>query len=45
MADITDNPHTEDADERFAANYDRYADGLAEFMRQAMRHFAFARLG
>lgn len=33
------------ADERFAANYESLAVGLADFMRQAMNHFAFARLG
>ncbi|MEN9753238.1 MAG: hypothetical protein RL670_929 [Actinomycetota bacterium] len=33
------------ADERFAANYDKFATGLADFMRQAMRQYAFAQLG
>ena len=32
------------ADPRFAANYESLATGLADFMRQAMSHYAFAQL-
>jgi hypothetical protein len=32
------------ADARFAAKYESVAVGLADFMRQAMNHFAFAQL-
>jgi hypothetical protein len=33
------------ADERFAANYNKFAVGLADFMRLAMHHYAGAQLG